>query len=186
MHNKQYFISSVKDINFQIQNEFEEIQFGDKWLYHHRELECQFINGVLLIGLAFETMEKKGSPKSQLIDICHNTDIIQFTSSWSGRWLLVYGNKIYQDASGNLQCFYDENKQCISSSLSLINEICHYKLNSDDYETSITDDMDWFPGPETPVKNVKRLLGDEILNFASSFKIEKFILVPWHYITWWL
>jgi len=174
MHNKQYFISSVKDISFENHNDFKEIQFGTKWLYCHRELECQFINGVLLIGLAFETVEDKDSPRKQLINICNDTDVIQFTSSWSGRWLLIYNNKIYQDASGNLQCFYDENKQCISSSLSLINEICHYELNSDDYETATTDDMDWFPGPETPVKHVKRLLGDEILNFEFSFKIERF------------
>lgn len=98
-----------------------------------------------------------------------STDFERDSRYWSGRWLLIAGDRIRGDASNYLGVFYaknDDRSLFITSSLSLVHQLrptapySHLRLSR--YG------MGWFPPPESRIEGVNKLLPDQYIDLAAA------------------
>ncbi|RHG36100.1 hypothetical protein DW261_06130 [Fusobacterium varium] len=170
IHRRQFLLGRKK----YEREDFEYIKIDKNIiLSYHNELEIEKVETNIgtgyILGLKFQVLINRKSPKEEIERIKREEDILDIISTWSGRYILILCSKIYMDFSGNLGCFYGEknNSIFVSSSLALIKEV--YKTESKNFEKiHYGGGIDWFPGPLTILKDVYRLLPSEILDFKKN------------------
>ncbi len=119
------------------------------------------------MGWVFQTNPEASSPYDELASIT-NSNVNDICDNWSGRWVLIFENKIYTDATGTLGVFYTRLKDegvCISSSLALMKSI--FDIEQEEFLFS-NYHWDWFPGPKTCLKNVNILFSSQRLQFSRD------------------
>lgn len=176
VHRRQFVISKNKYKNI----DFRFIELKDGMiLSYHKDLNVSFYrdkeNIKILLGNAFQIRKENIRPNDELKEI-NKKNIIEKISEWSGRWIFIFNNSLYLDATGNLQCFYTKKNEniCISSSLSIISEIIETQINNNYKKIEYTKGMDWYPAPLTILMDTKKLMYDEILKFTEkSIELEK-------------
>jgi hypothetical protein len=165
-HKRQFLICKSEFVH----SSFLCIKLAFKYsLYFHRDLEVisSSCKKNILIGLAFKSID--GSIKNDL-DHINFDNFADYTSDWSGRWILIIGNRLCLDPSGMLGCYYTKHDEsfAISSSLALLNELFNFKEVDDYKNIQHGKAMNWFPPPLTRYVEIKKLLIGEALNITEG------------------
>lgn len=176
INNKQYIIM---DRPFQ-QKDFVGVTLtSGKILSYHQNLPVQIklqddIAKYCLLGYAYQTDANRKTPIEELDQIANEQDIHDAIESWTGSWLLIYEDRLYMDACGTLGCFYTK-EGIISRSIHCINQA----MNRKDCNPRITHrfGLDYFPGPDTPYTDVKRLMPSQTLGIRDC-SLGKRIMTP--------
>lgn len=126
-----------------------------------------------LLGLAVQADQARLDP---VYEIAHASDqsIEHISHSWAGRWVLIGAQKVYMDSAGLLGCFYgfkerdDTGKELwVSSSAALLASV----IEADTTLVRVIEHrkgIDWYPGPHSAFKSVRRLLPSQILSFPNG------------------
>lgn len=144
------------------------------FLSYHKDLPVKKVSDNLILGHAF--------PVSSEYPVAENPHcpIEKQIEKWAGRFIVYSHGSIYTDATSSLGIFYLERsgKRIVSSSVHLIVEA--YKVpRINKYELDFRgggDTWDFYPGPYTPYRGIKRLMQYERLNiFGNRFVSPYFV-----------
>ena len=122
MINDRQFVITDKAING-----LKYIKLSKKILNYQEKLpvHSNLDNTAIILGDAWQADFKQKSPyeiiKSWNADTS-DEEIFEKEESWAGRYVLIVGDRLYQDFASQLCTFYDD-KGNISSSLNLMHEI---------------------------------------------------------------
>lgn len=136
------------------------------FLSYHKDLPVKKAGDNLILGHAFSV-----SPDYPVAENPH-CPIEKQIEKWAGRFIVYSHGIIYADATSSLGIFYLEKsgKRIVSSSIRLIVEV--YKVpRINKYELDFRgggDTWDFYPGPYTPYKGIKRLMQYERLNYFGD------------------
>ena len=134
-------------------------------------------NSVIIIGDAWQADMNQQSPYEIIKGWNSGTldnDVYKIEESWCGRYVLIVGDRLYQDFASQFCTFYD-NKGNISSSLNMMTEI----FGGGGYvDPKIRHGigMNYIPGPFTPYKNIKKVMCSQVLNINTMEVYERPIL----------
>lgn len=124
------------------------------------KVEINKENNVCLLGHAWSV-----TSDNQIITLRGGTDsLLEAEKGWSGRYLLIIGNKIYLDANGLLGVFYD--KDTVSSSMNIMFRLRGQKMRYPKIKHGIP--LDFIPGEYTELEGVKRLLPSQVLDYTTA------------------
>ena len=144
-------------------------------LSYEKSLPVRDISGGILIGIAFPidneypVVEDNGYSLEERI------------KKWSGRFIVYVNGRFYTDSINSLGMFYFHAQKgwVVSSSMHLLAEEYNLKRNGDELlygqsgKNKVTFFSDFFPGPFTPIPEVKRLMIYEYLDYNSETFVNK-------------
>lgn len=169
---RQFIISDkkVKRENFT----YRELEPG-RILSYEKTLPVQDISGGVLIGIAFpiDNEYPVAEDNGHLLE--------ERMKRWSGRFIVYASGRIYTDAINSLGLFYlcTQKGWVVSSSMHVLAEEYNLKRNSDELlygqsgKNKVTFFSDFFPGPFTPVAQIRRLMIYEYLDYNSEMFVNK-------------
>ena len=118
---------------------------------------------VTLIGRAWQVMPGKNAPQEEIGSLDLSGDfsrdkavIEEMESTWDGRYVLLYKDYVFMDASGLFGVFY--SRDGLASSCQVLAHAQEVPLKT--YAPSQV--MNWFPGPDTHYPDIKRLLPSQV------------------------
>lgn len=131
--------------------------------------------GTVLLGHAWSCVETDGLSPLDAAAQCRTPEEIEsLVAHWAGRWLLIREGRIYLDACGLLGCFFAQG--ACASSLSLLARHLGQKPVRPCLEHGFG--MDYFPGPLTPRKGIRRLLPGQGLRLSDGSVFARPVLDP--------
>mgnify|MGYP003065755455 CR=1 FL=1 len=174
IHNRQFIILNKK----YTREDFFCLKINEElYLSYQKNLNLKIIDTKLgkayLIGIAFQVLEDKKNAIEEIKKIESADEIRKCLATLSGRYILIIDSKLYMDFSGSLGVYYGEveSSLVISSSLALIQEI--FQLEIKKHITLEKSSLRYFPPPLTIIKEIKKLLCSEILDYRDNkIKIE--------------
>ena len=125
-------------------------------------------NRALLLGWAFQLASDESAPQDQLSALASD-ELPDRYRTWTGRWVLVVGEKVHGDATCSMPIFF--GKGVLSSSLSLIREMTGAEWK-DHHELFYDFGVNWYPAPITPLDGISRLLPSQVLSL-TGFTVEQ-------------
>lgn len=175
MHYKKSFILSNTEIN---DRGFNSLIFNDFYLFYTEDLNIKKIKDVILIGYAISTVDESVEQLFNKLDEgLQNIEEVLFYLS--GKYIVIYKNKLYLDAYGLIGVFYYSNneKWYITNDLTFYED--HLKLNRRIIDVSWErhDLINYMPAPLTVFDNVFMLLNTKYLSFnGRTLSVEECIL----------
>jgi hypothetical protein len=167
-HNRQFLLSPSPDSP---RPGWISRSHGPFWLHNCPLLSIrqgQTADGVpaTLLGLAAQQQEGRPNP-SEVIGSTTSHALPAQYATWAGRWVLLLGDTLHLDASGNLGVFYTmAGGGLISSSPALLSEL--ENLPAEKHQLVHAFGVDWYTGPLTRIKRVSRLLPSQILHLSRQ------------------
>lgn len=155
-----------------------------KILSYEKSLEVQEIENAprgpekekgILLGLAFPIDNQYPVQES------NGYTIEERIKKWSGRFVAYFNGRIYTDCIGSLALFYlhIENEWVVSSSMRLISELYGLKRKAHGLMYGAAGKnrgtllSDFYPGPFTPIPQVRRLMVYEYLDYSKQDFVNK-------------
>lgn len=121
---------------------------------------------VVIIGDAWQTDSERAKPEDIIQNLNGNEraeDVFSIENTWSGRYILMVGDRLYLDAIGSIACFYGNGM--ISNNINLIRKVGGGEILYPDIIHGIS--PDFLLGPYTLYSNIMRLLPSQILKIQS-------------------
>ena len=151
---------------------YRTLSLSNGWVLScHEKLELFSLpkHGILLLGIAWQTLPGKPSPERELEALSEQRDgpitdaeLMALEESWCGRYVLICGERVFTDTCALLQVFH--SRAGISSDLTLLAEASG--LSSSLYEPGKV--MNWMPGPLTPYPEIRRVMPSQIYCYESG------------------
>lgn len=144
--------------------------YNGKVLSYQNKLHVAFNNAksVVLIGDAWQSDEKQKQPNEIIQEIAYDSmdeTVYKIEESWAGRYVLIVGDRIFQDCTSQLCTFYDKNYN-ISSSLRILVKINGLTTKYPKIRHGVG--FNYFPGPLTPYNGIKKVLCSQVLNYMTG------------------
>jgi hypothetical protein len=141
---------------------------GGRWLHCCSALPTSLAvttdrKRALLLGWAFQLASDESAPQNQLSALASN-ELPDSYRTWTGRWLLVLGDRVHGDATCSIPIFF--GKGVVSSSLSLIREMTGAEWKQH-HQLIYGFGVDWYPAPITPLDGIARLLPSQVLSLTG-------------------
>jgi len=157
----QFIISNDKTLKTDFQN---TIVLQDFYISYNK-IEIINVQNAIVIGDVFST---KDSNINEDLLLLNDSNLEEITQFWAGQWVLIYKNKIYMDCFGLLGIFYAKNKEkyYISSSLYVLNKYCGFSLIADFKRRNWHDRINYFPGPQTVLQDVYKLMPNQYFDIS--------------------
>lgn len=147
---------------------FRHISLRDGWILScHDMLDLYYLpeKDALLLGIAWQTDEGRGSPEQELKKLpdgeIHEEDIIAMEETWCGNYVLIIGGRVFMDMCGMLGVFY--SKAGISSSCALLAQAM--ALPETIYKLPV--ELCWFPSPNTCYEPIKKQLPSQVYDYRT-------------------
>lgn len=163
---KQYLISNHK-IKVAFKNEIK-LSCG-AYLYTGADIKiscCRDLKNreYIIVGNAFNVDTPEKSVEDSVADF-KGDNINDLVYTWTGRWIIISGNKIQIDAAGGMSAFYTTSQNwCISSSLALISVVTGKKVVDRVQKFGIN----WQILPYTILDGVKALLCTQTIEIEND------------------
>lgn len=167
-HTKQFIIM---DAPFEKEGFLHIVLDCGKVLSYQRELHIQtgytMENKVqfCLLGWAFQADKDRSDPVEEVRNLSEKQSLEELLDTWSGRWLLIYGQQIYMDACGLLGCFYTETG-IVSSSLGCLDDALGRRYRNPRLSHGFG--LDYYPGMDTVYADTRRLLPSQTYDFIQK------------------
>jgi len=128
-----------------------------------------------LLGVALQSDPARLDPSAE-IAVAPTAMVPQLGTTWSGRWALIGGGKVYPDAAGLLGCYFwnqpprGRSAACwVSSSSALLGRAAaEYGSSRNLHALAHECGMDWFPPPWSSFSAVGRLLPSQLLDLSQG------------------
>lgn len=161
---------------------FQHRTLADGWIFSYDEqlpFACSASGETLLIGYAWSILPDHLTPAEEIQTMDKTTtreQIFECEQYWCGRYVLIHCGDVYLDTSGFLGVFTSE---CgISSDMSLLVEAAGLKKIQ--YVVKAGSLLNWFPGPMTYYKEIRRVLPGQIYHYTDGTTSSR-PLLPVHY-----
>ena len=151
---------------------FRHIDLENGWIIScHQDLPVFYDEDrkIALIGYAWQVMPGRGTPYEEIGKLEPDEEgsvpeekILEMEETWSGRYVLLHGTRVYTDASGLMGVFYCTSG--ISCDLGILAE----SMGLDQVSYKAMRYLNWMPGPLTPYEGIKRLLPSQTYDLDSS------------------
>ncbi|WP_418417773.1 hypothetical protein [Blautia sp.] len=167
VHNRQFIISK-KMIK---KDQFKAIELANGMILNYQEnLNILKVSkDIILIGNAYSIKDELNL-YNWINKFVSLNDVLEETSFWSGRWILLWHEYLIPDASALLNVYY--GLDFISSSMALIAENLDALSKRKDVHISDYYGLNFFPSPLTPLNGIKRLMPGQVYNFVSGEILE--------------
>lgn len=189
IHSRQFILS---DSEYLVDNTWNTLRLFNNKIFSYSALLNVMHNAdysILIVGHVWQSDSKRKDPQD-IIDLWNNDtkleEIYEQEDTWCGRYIIITPRDIITDATASFSVFYADN--VVSSSLYLAHSVFHqpYNMSSGDkvnidwfkefqYPDGITEEqmknpsiVDYFPGPTTFYKDIKRLLPSEVYSYISN------------------
>lgn len=155
------------------------------FLFHGADLRIKQITGqktgnrYLILGYMLQTMPGEETPEVLLEK--EDSAIEEILYACGGRWTLITPSRIYAGACGLTALFYgisDAGEQIITNSLAVLRDRFGFKTRTDFQPVKFGVGFDYYPGPATVLRGVKRLMRDQLFDFYEG----KYITVQYELI----
>lgn len=175
---KQYMLSSRRHP----MPSMRELTVSCGFLYVHPSLPCECItaaNGepLYLLGHAF-CMDEVGNTPAADIATWDGEDLITLTQYWTGRWALLYRDRLITDACGLMAAFYhnDIDGWFVSSSLAVL---CRETHTAPSHPVSSTG-LNWRLLPRTRADGIALPLCTQRLVLTDTVSVEPHLWMADH------
>lgn len=164
IHNRQFVISRTM---VKVPEDWLSEPFRSGYLLSYcpfaRVSRCHDADGSLwlLIGNASSCAQDLESPES-IIARLSTSDVREASSFWAGRWCLAGEELILTDATNLIGLVYDDSREIIASSVSLLNELLTGRLELPNELLKEGYYHNWYLLPLTGYAGIRKLLPQQI------------------------
>ena len=124
--------------------------------------ECVSADGVSFWVLGHALLSDRRGRLEDAFPEVMSDDVLSWTASWSGRWLLITRERCVPDASGSLGLFYTKNGESVwlSSSIALLSHYVPQQTEPPAIKWDVVHGrgIDWIPIPMSTREGVLKLL----------------------------
>lgn len=177
INDKQWFISG----GVFYKSGWKNFKLSNGMILNYHEKLNVIVNSncsAVILGYAWQVDKKREDVEviiSKWDKSTKEEEIIKAEETWCGRYVLIVGDYLYQDATSQMSTFYDMQSGKISSSINLLITLSGEKRILPKIRHGIG--MNFLPGPNTMYLNIKKILASQIYNIRTG-EIRERILLP--------